>query len=83
MAIAAKRRAKAHASLNRKADEPMLDQDNYNVSISRALQWYTLNVDDKLRRKYAIEYFAKLGKKKEVLAINKAEDYDVRQTYHG
>ena len=79
MAIAAKRRAKAHASLNRKADEPMLDQDNYNVSISRALQWYTLNTDDKLRRKYAIEYFAKLGKKKEVLAINKAEDYDVRQ----
>jgi len=43
------------------------------------LQWYTLNADDKLRRKYAIEYFAKQGKKKEVLAINKAEDYDVRQ----
>lgn len=79
MAIAAKRRANAHASLNRKADEPMLDQEEYNVSISRALQWYTLNADDKLRRKYAIEYFAKLGKKKEVIAISKAEDYDVRQ----
>jgi hypothetical protein len=79
MATAAKRRANAHASLNRKADEPMLDQDNYSVSISRALQWYTMNSDDKLRRKFAIEYFAKLGKKKEVIAINKAEDYDVRQ----
>ena len=79
MAMAAKRRANAHASLNRKADEPMLDQDNYNVSISRALQWYTLNADDKLRRKYAIEYFAKQNKKKEVIAISRAEDYDVRQ----
>lgn len=79
MSTAVKRKAKAHALLARKADEPMLDQDNYNVSLTYALVWYTNNVDDKTRRKYAIEYFAKLGMKKEVIAINSAEDYDVRQ----
>jgi hypothetical protein len=75
----AKKRAKAHALMNRVADEPMIDQDNYNVSLTTALVWYRDNVDDKKRRKFAIEYFAQLGKKKEVLAINKADDYDVRQ----
>jgi hypothetical protein len=56
-----------------------LDQDNYNVSLTNALVWYRDNVDEKKIRKFAIEYFAKLGKKTEVLAINKADDYDVRQ----
>jgi hypothetical protein len=79
MSTAVKRKAKAHALLARKADEPMLDQDNYVVSLTTALVWYTNNTDDKARRKYAIEYFAKLGKKKEVVAINSADDYDVRQ----
>jgi hypothetical protein len=57
----------------------MLDQDNYNVSLTNALVWYRDNVDEKKIRKFALEYFAKLGKKTEVLAINKADDYDVRQ----
>lgn len=78
MATTAKR-AKAHATLRKTIDEPMLDQDNYNVSITNALVWYRDNVDEKKIRKFALEYFAKLGKKKEVLAINKADDYDVRQ----
>ena len=75
----AKKRAKAHAALNRTVDEPTIDQDNYVVSITQALQWYTLNADEKRRRKYALEYFAKLGRKAEVIAINKANDYDIRQ----
>jgi len=75
----AKRRAKAHATLKRTVDEPMLDQEKYVTSLTAALQWYTLNTDEKKRRKFALEYFAKLGRKAEVLAINKAEDYDVRQ----
>lgn len=75
----AKRRAKAHATLKRTVDEPMLDQENYNVSITSALVWYRDNTDEKKRRKYALEYFAKLGRKAEVLAINKASDYDIRQ----
>jgi len=78
MATTAKR-AKAHATLRKTIDEPMLDQDNYNVSLTNALVWYRDNVDEKKIRKYALEYFAKLGKKTEVLAINKADDYDVRQ----
>ena len=79
MATTAKRRAKAHATLNKTVDEPMLDQENYNVSITNALVWYSNNVDEKRRKKYAIEYFAKLGRKAEVLAINQASDYDIRQ----
>jgi len=78
MATTAKR-AKAHATLRKTIDEPMLDQDNYNVSLTNALVWYRDNLDEKKIRKFALEYFAKLGKKKEVLAINKADDYDVRQ----
>jgi hypothetical protein len=78
MATATKR-AKAHATLRKTINEPMLDQENYNVSLTSALVWYRDNVDEKKIRKFAIEYFAKLGKKKEVLAINKAGDYDVRQ----
>lgn len=78
MATATKR-AKAHATLRKTVDEPMLDQNNYNVSLTSALVWYRDNVDEKKIRKFAIEYFAKLGKKKEVIAINKANDYDVRQ----
>ncbi len=78
MATLAKR-AKAHATLRKTIDEPVLDQENYNVSLTSALVWYRDNVDEKKIRKYAIEYFAKLGKKKEVLAINKADDYAVRQ----
>ena len=78
MATATKR-AKAHATLRKTVDEPTLDQDNYNVSITTALVWYSNNVDEKRRKKYAIEYFAKLGRKAEVLAINRANDYDVRQ----
>ena len=75
----AKRRAKAHATLKRTVDEPMLDQENYNVSLTNALVWYRDNADDKKRRKFALEYFAKLGRKAEVLAINKADDYEIRQ----
>jgi hypothetical protein len=78
MATTAKR-AKAHATLRKTIDEPMLDQDNYNVSLTNALVWYRDNLDEKKIRKFALEYFAKLGKKTEVLAINKADDYDVRQ----
>lgn len=79
MATTAKRRAKAHATLNKTVDEPMLDQDNYNVSITSALMWYSNNVDEKRRKKYALEYFAKLGNKAAVLAINRANDFDIRQ----
>ena len=76
---AAKKRAKAHAELNRVKDEPTIRPENYNVDIGTALVWYTEHTDDKKRRKFAIEHFAKLGRKQEVLALSKASDYDVRQ----
>jgi hypothetical protein len=76
---AAKKRAKAHAELNRVKDEPTIRPENYNVDIGTALVWYTEQTDDKKRRKFAMEHFAKLGRKQEVLALNKASDYDIRQ----
>lgn len=76
---AAKKRAKAHAELNKAKDEPTIRLENYNVDIGTAMVWYTDHTDDKKRRKFAIEHFAKLNRKNEVLALNKASDYDVRQ----
>lgn len=76
---AAKKRAKAHAELNRTKDEPIIRPENYNVDIGNAMVWYTEHTDEKKRLKYAIEYFAKQNRKNEVLALNKASDYDVRQ----
>jgi hypothetical protein len=78
-ANAAKKRAKAHAEFNKVKDEPVIREDNYNVDISTALVWYTDQTDDKKRLKFAIEYFGKQGKKAEVLALNKASDFEVRQ----
>jgi hypothetical protein len=78
-ATAAKKRAKAHAELNKIKDEPTIRAENYNVDIGTAMVWYTEQTDDKKRLKYAIEYFAKLNRKNEVLALNKASDFDVRQ----
>lgn len=76
---AAKKRAKAHAELNKIKDEPTIRPENYNVDISTALVWYTEHTDEKKRLKFAIEHFAKLGKKNEVLALNRATDFEVRQ----
>jgi hypothetical protein len=80
--MTAKRKAKAHALLASqkaaKSNEPSIDVDNYTVSISQLLVWYTENTNEKQRLKYALEYFAKLNKKAEVFAINKASDYEIR-----
>jgi hypothetical protein len=78
-ANAAKKRAKAHQEFNKVKDEPVIREDNYNVDIGTALVWYSDYVDDKKRRKYAIEYFAKQSKKPEVLALSKATDSEIRQ----
>ena len=79
----AKRRLKGHAILaSRKetmANEPVVTIDNYNSSLNTALSWYTEHANEKQLRKFALEYFAKLGKKAEVLAINKASDSEIRQ----
>lgn len=78
-ATAAKKRAKAHAELNKIKDEPSIRPENYTGDIGTAMVWYTEHTDDKKRRKFAIEHFAKLNRKNEVLALNKASDFDVRQ----
>lgn len=79
----AKRRMKGHALLQSRKDalanEPVVTLDNYSSSLNTALTWYTEHATEKMLRKYALEYFAKLGKKNEVLAINKASDSEIRQ----
>ena len=80
--MTAKRKAKAHALLASqkevKSNEPQLDAGNYNLSIGQALQWYTEHSTEKQRRKYALEHFAKQKLLKEVFAINKASDSEIR-----
>ena len=80
--MTAKRKAKAHALLaSQKANrnnEPNIDSENYNVSVGQIMVWYTDNSSEKQRLKYALEHFAKLGKKAEVIALNKASDAEVR-----
>jgi len=75
---AAKRRAKNNAILNKIVDEPVLTEENYNSDLNHALGWYNINFDEKKRRKSALEYFAKAGQKAEVIAINRATDFEVR-----
>jgi hypothetical protein len=78
-----KKRLKGHAILAAQKDsirnEPSVTEENYLSQISSALQWYTATATEKQLRKFALEYFAKLGKKAEVLAINKATDFEIRQ----
>jgi hypothetical protein len=80
---ATKKRLKGHAILAAQKDsirnEPFVREENYLSEISHALQWYTTTATEKQLRKFALEYFAKLNRKAEVLAINKANDYELRQ----
>lgn len=76
----ASRRAKVESLLlAQKGKEPIVTEENYNMLLNRALYWYSEHADDKKLRKYAIEHYAKLGKKAEVIAINKASDFEIRQ----
>jgi len=79
----AKRRMKGHAILQSRKDamanEPVVTLENYNNSLNTALSWYTEHATEKQLRKFALEYFAHAGKKAEVLAINKANDSEIRQ----
>jgi hypothetical protein len=78
-----KKRMKGHAILAAQKDsirnEPPVTEELYLSQLSHALQWYTNTATEKQLRKFALEYFAKFGKKAEVLAINKATDYEIRQ----
>ena len=80
--MTAKRKAKAHALLAKqsavRSNEPQLDTENYNLSIGQILQWYTEHSTEKQRRKYALEHFAKQKQLKEVFAVNKASDSEIR-----
>lgn len=79
----AKKRVKGHALLASRKEalknEPIVSQENYNSELNTALTWYTEHYNEKQLLKFALEYFATLGKKNEVLAINKATDSEVRQ----
>jgi hypothetical protein len=79
----AKRRVKGHAIIASRKEiiknEPIVTQDNYSSDLNSALTWYTEHFNEKQLLKFALEYFAKLGKKAEVLAVNKASDSEIRQ----
>lgn len=76
----AKRKAKVDAMMTAmKGTEPCVTIDRYTTELNTALYWYSEHCDEKKRRKYAIEHFAKKDKKAEVLALNKATDFEIRQ----
>jgi len=79
----AKRRMKGHAIIAARKEtiknEPTISQENYSSDLNAALQWYSEHFNEKQLLKFALEYFAKLGKKAEVLAINKASSSEIRQ----
>ena len=78
-----KRRVKGHAIIASRKEiiknEPIVTQDNYSSDLNSALTWYSEHFNEKQLLKFALEYFAKLGKKAEVLAVNKASDSEIRQ----
>lgn len=80
---ATKKRLTGHSILAAQKDsirnEPSVTEDNYFSELSSALQWYTLTAKDKQLRNFVLEYFTKLSKKAEVIAINRASDYEIRQ----
>jgi hypothetical protein len=79
----AKRTLKGHAILASRKEalknEPSVSQDNYSSDLNSALTWYSEHYNEKQLLKFALEYFVAIGKKAEVLAINKASDSEVRQ----
>lgn len=78
-----KRRMKGHAIIASRKEiiknEPIVTKDNYSSDLNGALTWYTEHFNEKQLLKFALEYFAKLNKKAEVLAVNKANDSEIRQ----
>jgi hypothetical protein len=76
----AKRKAKVDALMvAMKGEEPIVTIEHYTIELNKALAWYSEHSDERKLRKYAIEYFAKQKKQAEVLAINKATDFEIRQ----
>lgn len=79
----AKKRMKGHALIAAhkaaKSNEPIVTEENYNSDLNTALTWYTEHFNEKQLLKFALEYFANLKLKNEVLAISKAPDGEVRQ----
>ena len=75
----AKGRAIIAARTAAKSNEPIVTEEKYTTELNSALTWYSEHYNDKQLLKFSLEYFAKRGKKAEVVAINKASDHEVRQ----
>lgn len=71
MAVSAKTRAKRHANVKKtwEADMPAFNQMDYTVSMLKVLGHFAANVDEKVKKSLAIEYWKKQGKN--VTAISK------------
>ena len=71
MAVSAKTRAKRHANVKKtwEADMPAFKPLDYTVSMLKVLGHFSANVDEKVKKSLAIDYWKKQGK--DVSAINK------------
>lgn len=79
MAYVAKRKQSLEESLTQiRGSEPRVSQDNYTIELTRALNWYNANWEDKDYRKSAEQYVKKMGLKDYVHAITKASFFEIR-----
>jgi hypothetical protein len=71
MAVSAKTRAKRHANVKKtwEADMPAFKPLDYTVSLLKVLGHFSTNVDEKVKKSLAIDYWKKQGK--DVTAISK------------
>ncbi|CAB4167909.1 hypothetical protein UFOVP1666_108 [uncultured Caudovirales phage] len=58
--------------------EPVVTEENYNLDLAIALNWYNINEDVKKMRKHLSDHLARQGKKEFVAFANKAWDVEVQ-----
>lgn len=59
--------------------EPTVTQEDYNLSLTNAFNWYNINENEKNLRKWLITYLVSSKQKEKVVPINLAADYELRQ----
>ena len=61
-----------------KGDLPAVTQEDYKISLIKALNWYNVNWEDKDYRKAAEKYIKKVGLKDYAYAVSKASFNEIR-----
>ena len=60
------------------AGEPTSTQDRYSIDLPMALNWYGLHEDDRVMRKWLVNYLTTNNKRQYVKAVEKAWDVEIK-----